>query len=62
MDKPTTDEYAKEFEHVSTLQRLGIDFGGTSFSIGGINLGNVLKGAKKAIGVGGKSKSSNDEL
>lgn len=61
MGKPTTEEYANEFDNVSTLEKMGIEFGDDSFSIGGINFANVFRGVKRAIGLGGGS-SKNDEL
>ena len=45
MGKITTEEYAAKFENVSTLERMGI-------SIEGVKFGNVLRGLKKALGMG----------
>jgi len=67
MGKTTTEEYAKDFENVGMLGRMGIEFGGDGSgpTIGGINLDNVFRGMKKALGLGGsstKNVSDSDEL
>lgn len=64
MGKPITEEYAKEFNNSSWLQQWGIDFGSMDggLTIGGINLRNVFKGIMKAVGLGGSSAKTSDEL
>lgn len=66
MGKPITEDYAKEFDNSGILERIGIEFGdGSDLSIGGINLSNVFRGIKKALGLGGSAKkdvSGGDEL
>ncbi|KAL7536045.1 hypothetical protein ACHAXR_006883 [Thalassiosira sp. AJA248-18] len=63
MGKTTTEEYAKDFDNVSMLERMGIVFD-DGLSIGGINFGNVFRGVKKALGMGGSttSEKKSDEL
>ena len=67
MGKPTAEEYAKNFNNVDLLEKIGIDF--SSFSLtnfGGINWNNAFKGVTKALGLPSFSKvkasASNDEL
>eukprot|EP00578_Thalassiosira_sp_NH16_P031844 CAMPEP_0181079684 /NCGR_PEP_ID=MMETSP1071-20121207/2161_1 /TAXON_ID=35127 /ORGANISM="Thalassiosira sp., Strain NH16" /LENGTH=309 /DNA_ID=CAMNT_0023161103 /DNA_START=103 /DNA_END=1032 /DNA_ORIENTATION=+ len=65
MGKTKTEEYAKNFEHAGMMKRMGVVFDGEALTIGGINMGNVLRGVKRALGLGGalkKSASDGDEL
>ena len=58
MGKQDTEEYAKQFTDVGTLEKLGV-------SGMGINVDNVFKGLKKAVGLGGGSvgkKDTSEEL
>ena len=51
-----TEEYAKEFDNLSKMERMGFDFNVWGISIGGIKFGNIVSGIKKALGMGGSSK------
>ena len=63
MGRPITEEYTKDFGDVGMLQRMGIEFPSEGMSIGGINFGNVFRGIKRAVGLGGGSKKKGgDEL
>ena len=61
MGKQVTEEYAKQFTNYGTLEKLGI-------SGMGINVDNVFKGLKKAVGLGGSvggsdgKKDTSEEL
>ena len=60
MGKPTTEEYAKQFTNVGLLEKMGIEIK-DGMSIGGINLGNVVRGIKRAIVGGGGSQTKDDK-
>eukprot|EP00579_Thalassiosira_antarctica_P008677 CAMPEP_0201889628 /NCGR_PEP_ID=MMETSP0902-20130614/30446_1 /ASSEMBLY_ACC=CAM_ASM_000551 /TAXON_ID=420261 /ORGANISM="Thalassiosira antarctica, Strain CCMP982" /LENGTH=296 /DNA_ID=CAMNT_0048420265 /DNA_START=99 /DNA_END=989 /DNA_ORIENTATION=- len=53
MGKPITEEYAKEFDNLSQMQMMGFDFNVSGISI---RVANVVRGMKKALGMGGGSK------
>ncbi|KAL7550849.1 hypothetical protein ACHAWF_014046 [Thalassiosira exigua] len=62
MGKETTEEYAKQFEGASMWEFMGVSIGGGGeWSIGGFNLGNVFRGAKRALGMGGNKKGGSAE-
>mmetsp|Transcript_39845 Transcript_39845/g.83761 ORF Transcript_39845/g.83761 Transcript_39845/m.83761 type:complete len:306 (-) Transcript_39845:94-1011(-) len=58
MGKPTTEEYAKQFENAGTMEFFGIEFDDHGVSFFGINVGNVFRGIKRAVGLGGSAKES----
>ena len=63
MGKTITEEYTKDFDGAGLWQRMGIEFETDGMSIGGINFGNVFRGLKRAVGLGGSStKKGGDEL
>ena len=49
--KTITKEYAKEFDYLSKMERMGLDFNVSRISIGGVNFGNIVRGIKKALGI-----------
>jgi hypothetical protein len=58
MGKPTTEEYAKEFAKVGLLERLGISFDDSWVPY----LGNVIRGLRRAVGLGANSSTKKSEL
>ncbi|KAL9189395.1 hypothetical protein ACHAXT_009070 [Thalassiosira profunda] len=62
MGHPTTAKYAEQFAGAGTLERWGIVFDGGGFSLGGVNFGNVVRGLKRAVGLGGSRKGASEEL
>ncbi len=58
MGKPTTEEYAKEFANAGVLERFGITFDDTWVPY----LGNVVRGLRRAVGLGGNSSTKKTEL
>lgn len=58
MGKPITEEYAKEFVNLSQMQRMGFDFNLPGISI---RFGNIGRGIKKALGMGGGSSKKSVE-
>ena len=58
MGKPTTEEYAKEFANVGLLERLGISFDDSWVPY----LGNVIRGLRRAVGLGANSSTKKSEL
>lgn len=58
MGKPTTEEYAKEFANAGALERFGITFDDTWVPY----FGNVIRGLRRAVGLGGNSSTKKTEL
>lgn len=55
MGKPTMEQYASTFDNASMLERIGIE------SFKGINFGNVGRGIKRMLGMGGGSSSKEEK-
>ena len=47
MGKTITEEYAKEFDNLSKMERMGFDFNVSGISIELVNFGNVVRGIKR---------------
>ena len=64
MGNESTEEYGKQFAKTSAVEKFfGLEFSELSLpSIGGTKFGNVFKGLKKLIGIGGKTYGKGGEL
>ncbi len=66
MGNESTEEYGKQFEDSSGVEKfLGFKFNELSLpsvSISGTKFGNVFKGLKKLMGIGGKASGKGAEL